>query len=126
VQSLRYASYLGSRSILLIEGLSLTVHSTRSFFLSDAVTFACPTLFGLRWAFPEVGRPLGSGASGLRIVGPHFRLLWLSREPLGEVVAEVDGEPIVLASALTQGDGLRLIDEMCAVYPFRMLETRVR
>jgi hypothetical protein len=123
MQSSQYASYLGSRSILSIERLNLTVRRTRSFLFDDVVTCACPALFGLRWAFPEAGRPLGSGSSGVRIVGPHFGLLWRDREPLGEVLADVDGKQIVLASALTQGDGLRLIDEMCAVYPFKILET---
>jgi hypothetical protein len=118
MQSIQNASYLGSRSVLTIEGLNLTVDCTRSFLFHDIATYPCPALLGLRWAFPQVGRLLGDGSSGARIVGPQFRLLWLSREPIGEVLADVDGEPVVLASALTQCDGSRLIGEMCATYPF--------
>jgi hypothetical protein len=126
MQSIQSASYLGSRSVLTFEGLYLTVHRTRSFLFHDLATCPCPALFGLRWAFPEVGRPFGDGSSGARMVGPQSRLLWLSREPLGEVLADVDGEPVVLASALTQGDGFRLISEMCAAYSFGAVPTAKR
>ena len=119
MRSAHLASYLGSWSILSIDGFKLAVRRTRCFFLTDEKTYPGPAVVNLRWQFPEVGRPLGDGRTGARIVGPQFRLLWLGLEPLGEVVADIDGKPFVFASGLTQCDGARLIDEMRAAYPFR-------